>query len=61
MVVFGFNKFRKTFVGEIAAKQAIADGVVFFGPALVNEKFEYFDELYGTRLGMRAIRCNRRL
>lgn len=51
----------KTFVGEIAAAKAITDGkkVVFLLPyrALVNEKFEYFEELYGSRLGMRVIRC----
>lgn len=51
----------KTFVGEIAAAKAITDGrkVVFLLPyrALVNEKFEYFSDLYGARLGMRVIRC----
>lgn len=51
----------KTFIGEIAAAKAISDGkkVVFLLPyrALVNEKFEYFDELYGSRLSMRVIRC----
>jgi len=51
----------KTFVGEIAAARAIAAGkkVVFLLPyrALVNEKYEYFDGLYGARLGMRVIRC----
>jgi replicative superfamily II helicase len=51
----------KTFVGEIAAAKAIIDGkkVVFLLPyrALVNEKFEYFEELYGSRLGMRVLRC----
>lgn len=51
----------KTFVGEIAAAKSIVDGnkVVFLLPyrALVNEKFEYFENLYGARLDMRVIRC----
>jgi helicase len=51
----------KTFVGEIAATKAISEGkkVVFLLPyrALVNEKFEYFNDLYGTLLGMRIVRC----
>ena len=51
----------KTFVGEMAAARAIADGrkAVFLLPfkALANEKFEEFEELYGQRLGLRVLRC----
>jgi len=51
----------KTFIGEIAAAKAISEGrkVVFLLPykALVNEKFDYFTELYSSLLGMRVIRC----
>lgn len=51
----------KTFIGEIAAVRAVTDGrkVVFLLPykALVNEKFEYFNELYAQNLHMRVIRC----
>ncbi|KAK0339539.1 hypothetical protein LTR94_034119, partial [Friedmanniomyces endolithicus] len=52
----------KTFVGELAALKAIADGrkAVFLLPykALVNEKFEDFSALYGDRLGLRIARCS---
>ena len=51
----------KTFVGEMAAARAIADGrkAVFLLPfkALANEKFEEFGELYGHDLDLRVIRC----
>lgn len=51
----------KTFVGEMAAARAIADGrkAVFLLPfkALANEKFEEFEELYGKSLGQRVLRC----
>lgn len=51
----------KTFVGELAAAKAIADGrkAVFLLPykALANEKFDQFTDLYGGTLGMRVIRC----
>lgn len=52
----------KTFIGELAALKAIADGrkVVFLLPykALVNEKFEDFSSIYGDRLGLRIARCS---
>uniref|UniRef100_UPI003F494460 DEAD/DEAH box helicase n=1 Tax=Ensifer adhaerens TaxID=106592 RepID=UPI003F494460 len=52
----------KTFVGELGALKAIADGkkAVFLLPykALVNEKFEDFSALYGERLGLRIARCS---
>lgn len=52
----------KTFIGEMAAVRAIAEGrrVVFLLPfkALVNEKFEDFSATYGQALGMRVIRCS---
>lgn len=51
----------KTFVGELAAARAIADGrkAVFLLPfkALANEKYEEFEELYGRILGLRVLRC----
>ena len=51
----------KTFVGEMAAARAIADGrkSVFLLPfkALTNEKFEEFENLYGESLGLRVLRC----
>lgn len=51
----------KTFVGELAAARAIADGrkAVFLLPfkALANEKYEEFEELYGQALGLRVLRC----
>ncbi len=51
----------KTFVGEIAAARAIADGrkAVFLLPfkALANEKFEEFGDLYGQGLDLRVVRC----
>src|SRR6185436_14685589 len=49
----------KTFVGELAAVRAIAEGrkAVFLLPykALVNEKYDDFELMYGQRLGMRII------
>jgi helicase len=52
----------KTFLGELAAAKAIAEGrkAVFLLPykALVNEKFDQFSRLYGDVLGMRVIRCS---
>jgi len=52
----------KTFIGELAALKAIADGrkAVFLLPykALVNEKFEDFSDIYGDRLGLRIVRCS---
>ncbi len=51
----------KTFVGELASIRAIIQGrkAVFLLPykALVNEKFEQFQEIYSERLGFRVIRC----
>ena len=51
----------KTFVGELAAAKALADGrkAVFLLPykALTNEKYEDFQALYGDRLGLRVVRC----
>lgn len=51
----------KTFVGELAAARAVADGrkAVFLLPfkALANEKYEEFEELYGQGLGLRVLRC----
>ena len=51
----------KTFIGELAAARAIADGrkAVFLLPfnALANEKYEEFEELYGQELGLRVLRC----
>jgi replicative superfamily II helicase len=50
----------KTFIGEMAAVRAVLAGrkAVFLLPyrALVNEKYEQFDALYGG-LGMRVVRC----
>jgi hypothetical protein len=52
----------KTFVGEMAAARAIADGrkAVFLLPyrALVSEKYEDFSAFYGQTLGLRVIRCS---
>lgn len=52
----------KTFIGELGAAEAIAEGrkAVFLLPykALVNEKFEQFLDLYSGKLGMRVIRCS---
>jgi replicative superfamily II helicase len=51
----------KTFIGEMAATRAILEGrkAVFLLPyrALVNEKHEQFQHLYGDRLHMRVVRC----
>ena len=51
----------KTFVGELAAARAIADGrkAVFLLPfkALANEKYDEFEQLYGQGLGLRVLRC----
>jgi helicase len=50
----------KTFVGEMAAARAVAAGrkAIFLLPyrALVNEKYEQFDSVYG-KAGMRVVRC----
>lgn len=50
----------KTFVGEMAAARSVSAGrkAVFLLPyrALVNEKYEQFEELYGP-LGIRVVRC----
>ncbi|MDB5584494.1 MAG: box helicase domain protein [Bradyrhizobium sp.] len=52
----------KTFIGEVAAIKAIAEGrkAVFLLPykALVNEKFEDFSALYGEQLHLRVARCS---
>jgi hypothetical protein len=52
----------KTFVGELAAMKAVAEGkkAVFLLPyrALVNEKYEDFSDLYGARIGLRVARCS---
>lgn len=52
----------KTFIGELAAVRAIAEGrkAVFLLPyrALVNEKYDQFAALYGDRLGLRVVRCS---
>ena len=62
LVVIAPTSAGKTFVGEIAAAKAIAEGrkAVFLMPykALVNEKFDQFSMLYGEKLGMRVIRCS---
>jgi helicase len=51
----------KTFLGEMAAARAIAEGrkAVFLFPykALVNEKYDQFTLVYSDRLQMRVIRC----
>lgn len=51
----------KTFIGEMAAARAIIRGekVVFLLPyrALVNEKYDYFVQLYTEKLGIRVLRC----
>ncbi len=50
----------KTFIGEMAAARAVSSGrkAVFLLPyrALVSEKYEQFEELYGA-LGIRVARC----
>lgn len=52
----------KTFIGEMASTNAVSKGMkaIFLLPykALVNEKYEYFSELYGKKLNMRVIRCS---
>lgn len=52
----------KTFIGEMAAIRSIQQGqkAVLLLPykAIVNEKFEEFTELYGSRLGLRVARCS---
>ncbi len=62
MVVVAPTSAGKTFVGEISAAKAIAEGrkAVFLLPykALVNEKYDQFSNLYGSKLGMRVIRCS---
>jgi len=51
----------KTFVGELATARALMDQrkAVFLFPykALVNEKFDQFQRLYGERMGLRVCRC----
>jgi helicase len=51
----------KTFIGEMAAAKAVADGrkAIFLFPykALVNEKYDQFEALYSGKLGLRVIRC----
>ena len=51
----------KTFLGEMASARAIVEGkkAVFLLPykALVNEKYDYFMQLYNEKLGIRVIRC----
>ena len=51
----------KTFIGELAATRAILQSrkAIFLLPyrALVNEKYDQFQALYGDRLGMRICRC----
>lgn len=51
----------KTFVGALAAARAMREGrkAVFLLPykALVNEKHDSFDAVYGSGLGLRVIRC----
>ena len=62
LVVVAPTSAGKTFIGEMAAIRAIAEGrkVVFLLPyrALVNEKYEDFSALYADRLGLRVIRCS---
>lgn len=52
----------KTFIGEMAAIKAIAEGrkALFLLPykALVNEKFEDFSAIYGAQLDLRIARCS---
>lgn len=52
----------KTFIGELASVCAVIKGrkAVFLLPyrALVNEKYEYFAQIYGSNLQMRIIRCS---
>jgi len=51
----------KTFLGEMAAAKALAEHrrAVFLLPykALVNEKYDQFQNLYGNQLQYRVIRC----
>lgn len=62
VVVVAPTSAGKTFIGEIGAAKAIVEGrkAVFLLPykALVNEKFDQFSVLYGTKVGMRVIRCS---
>ncbi|HTF17322.1 MAG TPA: DEAD/DEAH box helicase [Chryseolinea sp.] len=52
----------KTFVGELASIKAIQQGekAVFLLPykALVNEKYDDFQALYGDQIGLRVVRCS---
>jgi helicase len=61
LVVVAPTSSGKTFIGELAALRAVSEGrkAVFLlsHRALVNEKFEDFDALYGAQLGWRVIRC----
>ncbi len=60
LVVVAPTSSGKTFVGEMAAVRAHSEGrkSVFLLPyrALVAEKFDQFDQLYGRTLGLRVIR-----
>ncbi|MCC7537538.1 MAG: DEAD/DEAH box helicase [Deltaproteobacteria bacterium] len=51
----------KTFVGELAAMKAVAEGrrAIFVMPyrALVNEKVDDFSRRYGDTIGLRIVRC----
>lgn len=51
----------KTFIGEMAAARAVAEGrkAVFLLPykALVNEKYDQFQAVYGVTLNLRVVRC----
>lgn len=52
----------KTFIGELAAVKTITEGkkAIFLLPykALVNEKYEDFQLLYGEGMGLRVVRCS---
>lgn len=52
----------KTFIGEMAAIRTTSAGgkAVFLLPykALVNEKYQEFSTLYGSKVGMTVIRCS---
>jgi len=52
----------KTLIGELAGIRAVNDGrkAIFLFPyrALVNEKFDHFQEMYGQAIGLRVIRCS---
>ncbi len=53
----------KTFIGELAAISALVTEnkkTIFLFPyrALVNEKFDYFNELYSNNLNLNIVRCS---